>query len=185
MTTRKEMSQFNFIRFFATNVGLTENFAAGPIPRAPAEKPDLRPKLRDQVEVQNHYRTMGVGWDASPETIRKAYKQLALFYHPDKRAQHSSEASAQFSKISAAYAVLSDPLRRLVYDLVLGIRDKTDSEVRSFASHIETNEFRQCIFAYVCPRLYWVDYPHVQNENGTSPRGRGQYGLHGAAEARS
>jgi preprotein translocase subunit Sec63 len=78
----------------------------------------------------NHYKTLGVGFDAPQDAIRRNYKQLALFYHPDKQAQLCVNASAQFSEISAAYAVLSDPLRRLVYDLVLGIRDKTDSEVR-------------------------------------------------------
>ena len=124
------MSSFLFIRFFSTNVGLSAEGLREPGPfHAQQDPPDLRPKLKHMEEQQNYYKTLGVGWDAPPDVIRKNYKQLALFYHPDKQDAANEEASAQFSKISEAYAILSDPLRRLVYDLVLGIRDKTDKEV--------------------------------------------------------
>lgn len=124
------MSSFQFIQFFSTNVGLSAEGLREPGPfHAHQGSPDLRPKLKHMEEQQNYYKTLGVGWDAPPDVIRKNYKQLALFYHPDKQDGANEEASAQFSKISEAYAILSDPLRRLVYDLVLGIRDKTDKEV--------------------------------------------------------
>jgi DnaJ-domain-containing protein 1 len=136
------MEYFRLVGFFVTSVGLSAEGLRDPGPdfgRAPRAQPDLRPKLRDgkgggvkTEETHNHYKTLGVGWDAPQDVIRKNYKQLALFYHPDKQVDGSNpDASAQFSSISEAYAVLSDPLRRLVYDLVLGIRDKTDKEARS------------------------------------------------------
>jgi DnaJ-domain-containing protein 1 len=131
------MEYFRLVGFFVTSVGLSAEGLRDPGPhfeRHPrAQPPDLRPKLRNSnvQETHNHYKTLGVGWDAPQDVIRKNYKQLALFYHPDKQVDGSNpEASAQFSSISEAYAVLSDPLRRLVYDLVLGIRDKTDKEAR-------------------------------------------------------
>ena len=124
------MNHLRLLGFFASQVGLRAETFEEAHPVFPPQKPDLRPKFQDTEEQQNHYKTLGVGWDAPQDVIRKNYKQLALFYHPDKQIHASADASAQFSKISAAYAILSDPLRRLVYDLVLGIRDKTDSEVR-------------------------------------------------------
>ena len=145
------MNHIRFVGFLATNVGLSaQAFAQDEFePRNVfSNKPDLRPKLQQKEESENHYKTLGVGWDASKEVIRKNYKQLALFYHPDKQAHRSAEASAQFSKISAAYAILSDPLRRLVYDLVLGIRDKTDSEVRIFLNTLKKRAFCESVRIY-------------------------------------
>nr|CAG8495856.1 9072_t:CDS:2 [Entrophospora candida] len=61
------------------------------------------------------YEILGVEEDASEAEIKKAYRKLALKYHPDKNSG-SKEAEEKFKEISKAYDVLSDPQRRKKYD---------------------------------------------------------------------
>ncbi len=65
--------------------------------------------------ADDYYKTLGVEKNAEPEDIKKAYRKLALKYHPD-RNPNNREAEEKFKKISAAYAVLSDPKKRKQYD---------------------------------------------------------------------
>lgn len=60
------------------------------------------------------YETLGVSPDSESTVIKKAYKQLALKYHPDKNP--STHAEERFKEISAAYEVLSDGRKRAQYD---------------------------------------------------------------------
>lgn len=59
----------------------------------------------------NHYDTLGVPRDADQDTIKKAFRKLAMQHHPDKGGD-----PAEFQKINEAYATLSDPDKRLQYD---------------------------------------------------------------------
>ena len=63
----------------------------------------------------SHYKTLGVSERASQEEIKKAYRELAKKYHPDKNA-NNSDAEARFKEVSLAYNVLSSPERRAEYD---------------------------------------------------------------------
>ncbi|XP_036919046.1 dnaJ homolog subfamily C member 21 [Sturnira hondurensis] len=63
-----------------------------------------------------HYEVLGVRRDASEEELRKAYRKLALKWHPDKNLDNAVEAAEQFKLIQAAYEVLSDPQERAWYD---------------------------------------------------------------------
>jgi molecular chaperone DnaJ len=63
----------------------------------------------------DYYAVLGVDRDATPEQIKKAYKEAALRYHPD-RNPGDEEAEERFKEVSAAYQVLSDPEKRSRYD---------------------------------------------------------------------
>jgi len=63
----------------------------------------------------DYYKVLGVAKTATPEEIKKAYRKLALKYHPDKN-QGDKAAEAKFKEISEAYAVLSDRNKREQYD---------------------------------------------------------------------
>ena len=60
------------------------------------------------------YATLGVNRDASQEEIKRAFRKLAMEYHPDRN--QADEAESRFKEISSAYDVLSDPERRTSYD---------------------------------------------------------------------
>ncbi|XP_053910597.1 dnaJ homolog subfamily C member 21 isoform X2 [Cuculus canorus] len=63
-----------------------------------------------------HYEVLGVKRDASDEELKRAYRRLALRWHPDKNLENAEEAAEQFKLIQAAYDVLSDPQERAWYD---------------------------------------------------------------------
>lgn len=64
---------------------------------------------------KNYYKILGVSESASEDEIKKAYRKLALKYHPDHN-KGDKTAEAKFKEISEAYAVLSDPEKRKQYD---------------------------------------------------------------------
>jgi len=63
---------------------------------------------------RDYYEILNVSKGASKEEIKKAYRKLALKYHPDRNK--AAEAESQFKEISEAYAVLSDDEKRSQYD---------------------------------------------------------------------
>lgn len=70
------------------------------------------------MEEKNYYKILGVSEKASPDEIKKAYRNLALKYHPDRNAHKKEEAEERFKEISEAYYVLSDSKRRREYDAI-------------------------------------------------------------------
>ena len=65
---------------------------------------------------KDYYKILGVSKSASADEIKKAYRKLALKYHPDRNKDDKS-AEAKFKEISEAYAVLSDPEKKKQYDM--------------------------------------------------------------------
>ena len=63
---------------------------------------------------KDYYETLGVSRGASDDEIKKAYKKLALKYHPDKNKEEG--AADRFKEINEAYQVLSDKQKRAQYD---------------------------------------------------------------------
>ncbi len=64
---------------------------------------------------KDYYAILGVPRNATQEEIKRAYRRLALKYHPD-RNPGNKEAEEKFKEISEAYEVLSDPEKRAIYD---------------------------------------------------------------------
>ncbi|KAH7677869.1 Dnaj-like subfamily c member 3 protein [Dioscorea alata] len=62
------------------------------------------------------YKILGIPKTASVAEIKRAYKKLALQWHPDKNVDNHEEAEAQFREIAAAYEVLGDEDKRVRYD---------------------------------------------------------------------
>ncbi len=65
--------------------------------------------------MRDYYEILGVSRTATQEEIKKAYRKLALTYHPDRNPDNK-EAEARFKEAAEAYAVLSDPEKRAQYD---------------------------------------------------------------------
>jgi len=63
----------------------------------------------------DYYKALGVDKNASPEEIKKAFRKLAVKYHPDRNPNNKA-AEDKFKDINEAYAVLSDPKKKEEYD---------------------------------------------------------------------
>lgn len=67
------------------------------------------------AQKRDYYDILGVGRQASPEEIKRAYRKAAMQYHPDRSADNPN-ADAMFKEAAEAYEVLSDPEKRNRYD---------------------------------------------------------------------
>lgn len=83
---------------------------------------------------KNYYDILGVSENATQEEIKKAYRKLALKFHPDKSGG-SKEYEEKFKKISEAYDVLGDPEKRKRYD------NSPSGNFNNFESQFNFNNF--------------------------------------------
>merc|ERR1711868_297626 len=77
------------------------------------DKPTIRLQYRIRMG-KDYYKILGVSRGASDDEIKKAYRKLALKYHPDKN--QSPGAEERFKEIGEAYDVLSDVKKKQIYD---------------------------------------------------------------------
>ena len=75
-----------------------------------------RKSPRSFVNEKNHYKVLGINSDASDSDIKKAYRKLALKYHPDKNKNKDSGTDEIFRRVKEAYETLNDPALRRKYD---------------------------------------------------------------------
>ncbi|GMI97604.1 hypothetical protein like AT5G25530 [Hibiscus trionum] len=64
----------------------------------------------------DYYNMLKVDRNATDDDLKKAYRKLAMKWHPDKNPNNKKEAEANFKQISEAYEVLSDPQKRAIYN---------------------------------------------------------------------
>ena len=69
------------------------------------------------IRRKDYYKILGVDRNASQEEIKKAYRRLAMQYHPDRNPGREKEANEKFKEINEAYEVLGDPEKRRRYDM--------------------------------------------------------------------
>lgn len=69
-----------------------------------------------QAKKKDYYKILGVARDATSSQIKKAYREQALIYHPDKSKGTTEEEKVKFDQkfkdISEAYSILSDPKKK-------------------------------------------------------------------------
>ena len=68
------------------------------------------------AEKRDYYEVLGVGRDAGPDEVKRAYRKGALKYHPDNYRGDKAEGEAHFKELAEAYEVLSDSVKRQRYD---------------------------------------------------------------------
>lgn len=110
--------------------------------------------------MTTYYEILGVSRSATKDDIKKAYKKLAVQYHPDKNT--SANASEKIKKINEAYEVLSNDQKRKQYDL--GIDD--DVKVHVYTHHNTHNNAYSN--KYRAPRTYRRNITLLDAYTGTS-----------------
>lgn len=102
----------------------------------------------------NYYEIMGVSEHAPIDEIKKAYRKLALKWHPDKNPKNS-EAEEKFKEIASAYEIIGDVQKRLAYDAKLKEeriqqeqRQATNKETSKAGNSVESF-FATVILAFV------------------------------------
>ena len=98
--------------------------------------------------VDTYYGLMGLHPSASNIVIRRAYRQLSKKYHPDTTELPSNIATGKFQRLNEAYAVLSSPEKRSLYDLKIGYSRLNVIQAPSW-SEPESNQYSKT--AYLDP----------------------------------
>ncbi len=88
----------------------------------------------------DYYILLNIGQNANQEEIKKAYRKLAIQFHPD-RNRGSQLAEEKFKLLAEAYAVLSNPLKRRQYDLLGPVEFKKEFSQESIFQGFEPSDF--------------------------------------------
>jgi curved DNA-binding protein CbpA len=74
--------------------------------------------------MKDYYQVLGVSIDAEHDEIKKAFRRLALRYHPDRNPQSQKQAEEKFKEINEAYQVLGDEYERQQYDYMIALTQR-------------------------------------------------------------
>ncbi len=104
--------------------------------------------------AKDYYNILGIQKNASDEEIKKAYKKLAIKYHPDKN-KGNKIAEEKFKEINEAYEILSSPDKKRNYDALgsTNFNENNDHFEREFNSSRFSN-FEDLDFFF--QNLYWI-----------------------------
>mmetsp|Transcript_26200 Transcript_26200/g.56844 ORF Transcript_26200/g.56844 Transcript_26200/m.56844 type:complete len:178 (+) Transcript_26200:153-686(+) len=106
----------------------------------------------------DYYKVLGVSPQASPETIKAAYRKLALVHHPDRNlscSANAQEATIRFKEINAAFSVLGEPNTRLEYD---ALRAHRFAVVKHHNAHPKPQRYRPHAYEDYHPAGRWMKH---------------------------
>ena len=87
-----------------------------PASRVGARYLDEKVAMPPKYKMRCHYDILGVNRDANESELKRAYRKMALEWHPDKNSPRPEEAETRFKEVRGAYETLSDPNERAWYD---------------------------------------------------------------------
>jgi len=93
--------------------------------RQQTEENDTARISREFPDGIHAYYVLGVEWNATETTIKKAYRKLALKYHPDKMGNKKGEPDKLIKIINEAYSKLKDTGTRYNYDVAMGFKQRS------------------------------------------------------------
>lgn len=105
---------------------------------------------------RNYYDILGVKKDATEEEIKKAYRKLALKYHPDKN-KGDKEAEEKFKEISRAYDILSDKKKRSEYDSFGSTRNNStnfNEDIFNFSHNFRGGRPEDIFFNFITEEFF-------------------------------
>jgi molecular chaperone DnaJ len=91
---------------------------------------------------EDHYTLLGLQRNASLEEIKRAYRQLAKRYHPD-RTQNNAQDTEIFKAVSVAFATLSNPEKRAEYDRLLAASEHRTAHLHGRRVRTATSGFKR------------------------------------------
>jgi DnaJ-class molecular chaperone len=108
--------------------------------------------------VQNYYTILGINKESDEGQIKKAYKKLALQYHPDKNVNNKDYNPELYREVSNAYQILIDPVKKKKYDTIMeinGMNNLSDEEfIKIFGNFYSPSDIFSHVFYDIVPQKY-------------------------------
>jgi hypothetical protein len=116
--------------------------------RAGYDDGSAKAKDDDLLDGQDLYDVMEVAKSASDREVKKAYHKLAMKWHPDKNAG-CEDCQVKFQRVARAYEVLSDPMKRKIYDKEQKMMEKSIRSECTILTHTLTMHTHACTILHI------------------------------------